>query len=116
MEQKTPVYLRIEYGESIESKKDVLNSELLIINLIQSAKRYNAIRLEELKIKTEIYRAIKQLDSLMKETKASFPFFKIPETRKKTETEKRNIPKAKEDVSLEAELKSIREKLNSIGN
>ncbi len=115
MEQKSPIYFRIGYDESIESKKGVLSSEVSLLNLIKIIKRYNLIRLEEFKIKTEISRAIKKLDLEMKKTKSSFPFFKVPKTKKRETYEKRTVgTKEKVDINLEAELREIQEKLNSL--
>ena len=115
MEQKSPVYFKIEYENSIDSKKEVLSTEVSLLNLLKTIKRYHAIRIEELKIKTEISRSIKHLDSYIKRSKSSFPFFKVPKTKRKEyiplETK---MPLEKEDTDLETELKAIQEKLNSL--
>jgi hypothetical protein len=117
MEQKNPVYVRMDYNESLESKKNLLNTEVSLLNLIKSLKAYHSIRLEEMKIKAGIYKAIRELNLTMKKTKSSFPFFKIPEvkSRKEIPIEKEiKFTKEKTDNSLESELKEIQERLASL--
>jgi len=117
MEQKNPVYIRLEYDESIESKKDVLSSEVLLLNLVKSIKNYHSIRLEELKIKAGIYKAVKGLNLTIKKTKSSFPFLKIPEKVKRENINGKEIkvPKEKIDRDLDSEVRQIQERLRNLG-
>ncbi|VVB83258.1 Uncharacterised protein [uncultured archaeon] len=117
MEQKNPVYVKMEYSESIESKKNILSTEVSLLNLIKSLKEYHSIRLEELKIKAQIYKAIKELNLTMRKTKSTFPFLKIPEKNKKENLPLREarVPKEKVDNNLESELQEIQEKLRNLG-
>ncbi len=114
-ENANPIYFRLGYDESLESKKDLLSSEMSFLNIVKIARRYNSLRAEEAEIKNRICKAIKELDAALKKTKASFPFLKIPERakreelRKETGTIKRNI-----DDDLEGELRKIQERLKSI--
>lgn len=116
MEEKNPVYLKLEYDESIESKKDILSSEMLLLNLIKSIKSYHSIRLEELKIKAGIYKAVKELNLTIKKTKSSFPFLKIPEKAKRENLGKKEViqQRGKTDNSLDLELQEIQKRLASI--
>ena len=74
---ENPVYIRLEYDESLESKRDLLSSEMSFLNILRAIKRYNALREEELRIKSEMYKMIRELDASIKKTKASFPFLCI---------------------------------------
>ena len=117
MEQKNPVYVRMDYNESLDSKKDVLNAEVSLLNLIRSLKNYHSVRLEEMKIKAGIYKAIRELNLTMKKTKSAFPFFKIPEvkSRKEIPVQKEiKLTREKTDNSLESELREIQERLASL--
>jgi hypothetical protein len=117
MEQKNPVYVKMEYDESLESKKNLLNTEVSLLNLIKSLKSYHAVRLEEMKIKANIYKAIRELNLTMRKTKSAFPFFKIPETKSRKEIPSQKeikIIKEKTDNSLESELREIQERLASL--
>jgi len=117
VEEENPVYFRIGYYESLESKKQILSSEMSFLNIIKIARRYNSLRKEELEIRGKIYKAVKELDLALRKTKTSFPFLKIPETPKRVEIRKEiTAPRKDFDESLEMELRSIQEKLKSIGS
>ncbi len=117
MEQKNPVYVKMEYSESIESKKNILSTEVSLLNLIKYLKAYHSVKLEELKIKAGIYKAIKELNLTMRKTKSTFPFLKIPEKNKKENLTLREVraPKEKVDNNLESELQEIQERLRNLG-
>jgi len=119
---ENPVHFKLGYHEALESKRDLLSSEISFLNLMKIIKRYTALRLEELRIKSEIYTAIRELDSSIKKTKSVFPFLKIPERVRRKEIVKREIvEKIKPirevvvDEDLESQLKNIQDKLKSIG-
>lgn len=88
VKQENPVYLKLGYDESIKSKKDLLFSELSILTILKIMKRYNLLRTEELRIKSEIYRLTRELDLSMRKTKSVFPFLKIPERARRQEIKK----------------------------
>ena len=115
MEQKNPVYVKMGYDESLESKKSLLSTEVSLLNLIKSLKAYHSIRIEEFKIKAAIYKAIKELNLTMRKTKSTFPFLKLPERAKKENLILREIPKGRTDNNLELELQEIQKKLASLG-
>ncbi len=116
MAEGNPVYLRLGYGESLESKRDVLSSEILLLNMIKTIKRYNILREEEFRLKVQLYKLVKELVVSVRKTKATFPFVKIPEKiREKEEGEKRIVAKEKVDEDLETQLRKIQERLKSIG-
>jgi hypothetical protein len=117
IKEENPVYFRIGYYEALESKKDILASEMAFLNLIKIARRYNLLKEEELEIKNKMYKAIKELDLLTRKTKASFPFLKLPEKQKETVNKEVIVikPARKDyDENLEAELRKIQEKLKSM--
>jgi hypothetical protein len=116
MEQKNPVYVKMGYDESLDSKKNILSTEVSLLNLIKSVKAYHSVRLHELKIKAEIYRAIKELNLTMRKTKAAFPFLKIPEKQKRETPITREIkmPEQKANNSLDLELQEIQNRLASL--
>ncbi len=117
-EESNPVYFGVGYYEALESKKDILSSEMSFLNLIKIIRRYNSLKMEELIVKERMYKAIKELNGLMKKTKASFPFLKIPEKAKREEVIKKEItlPEERFDEDLENQLRDIQEKLKSISN
>ncbi|VVB82315.1 Uncharacterised protein [uncultured archaeon] len=117
-ESPNPVYVKLEYNESLESKKDLLSSEISFLNLIKIMRRYNALRQEEFLIKLKIDRSLKALDLAVKKTKSTFPFLKIPKQARREEINKKEIVtinKESFDRDLESQLRDIQERLISIG-
>jgi len=116
-EGKSPVYIKFEYEEAIESKKEVLSSEMSILNIMKIMHRYNFLRSEELKLKTQMYKMIKELNLSIRKTRSAFPFLKMPQKIKREETTTKSAVITREhfDADLEAQLKDIQARLNSIG-
>lgn len=116
-EEKNPVYIRFGYDESIESKKEILSSEMSLLNIMKIMRRYNFLKNEELKMKSQIYKMIKDLNIAVRKTRTSFPFLKIPQKAKREEVISKDITITREhfDADLEAQLRDIQERLKSIG-
>jgi len=74
MEKENPVYLKLGYYESLGAKRDILSSQASLLNVIKIMRRYNSLREEELRIKANLHKQIKELNSKVKETKSYFPF------------------------------------------
>ena len=112
MVEQNPVYVQLKYGEAVTSKKEVLSTEISLLNLIRIIKAYKSIKIREYKIKYDIFKAIKELNLTVRKTQASFPFLKIPEgIRRKTQEDGEKIIKKKIDRDLESELKEIQDRL-----
>ena len=120
MKEENLVYVKLEYEEALESKRDLLASQVSLLRITQMLRRYRLLRLEELKIKAKMYRRIKELVANIKKIKMDLPHVKIPQI-KKSDEEKEFIKKIKEttgseyDNSLEIQLQEIQEKLKNIG-
>jgi hypothetical protein len=110
MEKANPVYVRLEYTDSLQSEKDLLSSEIFFLNLINLRKKYNLLKLEEIIIKNKIKRAINKMELAVKKTQDSFPQVNLPKRRK---TEKAVIGHEKADESLDSQLRDIQEKLKA---
>lgn len=121
IKEKDPVYIKLEYDESVQSKKELLLLELSLLTLLKEIKRYSSLRLEELSMKSSLYKTIRELSISMKKTMSTFPFLKIPEQAKRNEIIRKEKPKeiiqTKEifDEDLESQLKSIQDRLKTIG-
>lgn len=117
MEEENPVYMGLEYNESVDTKKDLLSSEVSLINIIKITRRYNLLRAEEMRLKSQMYKAVRDLELAIKKTRSSFPFLKIPETAKREEVIKKKevvINKEHYDADLENQLRDIQSRLRAI--
>lgn len=117
VEGKSPVYIKFEYEEAIESKKEVLSSEMSILNIMKIMHRYNFLRSEEMKLKAQMYKMVKELNMSIRKTRGAFPFLRMPSKVKREDivTKSAVITREHFDADLEAQLKDIQERLNSIG-
>jgi lipoate-protein ligase A len=120
MKEENFVYVKLEYGEALESKRDILASQVSLLRIVQMMRHYRLLRLEELKIKAKMHRKIKELVANIKKIKTDLPHIKIPHI-KKTDEEKEFRKKLIEnggneyDNNLEIQLQQIQEKLRDIG-
>ena len=119
--EENPVYFKLGHEECIDSKRDLLISELSFLTVLKIMKKYNLWRAEELKIKSEMFKKMKELDASIQKTKVAFPFLQIPEKiRRKEVIQMKPIEEEKPaeesfDENLESQLREIQARLNSIG-
>jgi hypothetical protein len=119
MANENPVYLKLEYSESVESKKNILSSEVSLINIIKIIKRYKSLREDEFVLRAQMYKLIKEANLAIRKTKNSFPFINLPEKHKIEEikiVKAKKIKEEKADTSLEYQLRDIQEKLRQMGS
>jgi hypothetical protein len=120
MKEENLVYVKLEYEEALESKRDILASQASLLRIIQAMRHYRLLRLEELRVKAQVYRKIKELITSINKIKENLPQIKIPSIKKKDE-EKEFVKKIKDkqeidyDDSLDSQLREIQERLRSIG-
>jgi hypothetical protein len=118
MVQENPVYCKIEYSESISSKKELLSAQVSLLNLVKTTKRYALLRNEEFKIKSQIYKNLKETESLLNKTRSLFPFIKVPKKIKRENLQRIEKSPSFEriDDNLEIQLEEIRKKLKDLEN
>lgn len=118
MVTENPVYIKLEYQESIQSKKDVLSTEMSLLNIVKSIKNYKELREEEFILRAQMYKLIKEANAAIRKTKTTFPFINLPEKREiaKIEVVKKKRTEKKEDLDLEFQLREIQEKLMRMGS
>ncbi len=112
---KNLIHVKLEYEEALQSKKDVLSSEITLLKITKTIKEYRSLRLEELKLKSKLHRKIKGTITNMKKLQTTLPKLEIPEMLKKDEEIKKagKIKKIQYD-GLEYQLQEIQEKLKSL--
>ncbi|MFA5071847.1 MAG: hypothetical protein WC511_05815 [Candidatus Pacearchaeota archaeon] len=113
MTTENPVYLKLENFEARKSKRSILSTEMLLLNIIKTIKNYKQLREEEFILRMQMYKLIKETNLEIRKTRSSFPFIKLPEKQKIEELkykERKKIER-KEDMDLEFQLKEIQERL-----
>lgn len=118
MKNENLIHVKLEYEEALESRKDILSSEMNLLRIANIIKKYRFLRGEELKIKQKLSQKTRGILVNIKKTQTILPKLKIPDILKKDreirESDK-SIAKEKFDEDLESQLKEIQEKLKSIG-
>lgn len=122
MKEQTLIHVRIENSEAINSKKDILETEVNLLRIAKIIKNYHSLRSEELKTKLKIHRKFAELSTTLKKLSISLPKIKIPRILKKEEEipeEKieQRIQKVKSATptdSLEEQLAEINRRLKEL--
>ncbi len=115
------IHIKLEYDEALQSKKDVLGSELGLLKVAKAIKKHQILRSDELKIKLRLHRKLKELKTNITKLQQVLPKIKIPEIllegrdEFKVEGTKSKIEKRAHDSSLEAQLQEIQARLKELG-
>lgn len=107
------LHVRLGTEEAINSKRNILHTEMSLLNLIKEIQDYRKLRNLELKNKTILKTELKKLITEMAELKKHLPKVREPQKKEKLEVEE-GIGKITRG-RLELELKEIREQLERLG-
>jgi len=116
--EQSPIHVRIDYMEGIQSKKDLLSSEVDFIRLLKTIKRYNLLRKEELNTKLKLQKKMKDFKANFGKLNEVFPKIKVPDILKKSDLQEEKQLKGKEEnknKDLESQLREIQERLRKLG-
>lgn len=106
------LHIRLNTEEAINSKRDILYTEINLLNIIKKLQDYKKLRILELKSKAVLKTEVKTLLSQIKNLKNLLPKARIPEMQKvEIESEMGRTTRNR----LELELKEIREELEKLG-
>ena len=112
------LHIKLEYRENLEGKGNLLYIESSLLKIIRAIKNYREIREEELRLKQELGKKIKEYLSSLKILKTVLPkqsFPKIKEEVKSKPIYKKEIKEiVKEEGDLEEQLREINRKLKLI--
>jgi hypothetical protein len=122
MKSENLIHVKLEYQEAINSKRDILSSEMNFLRTAGLIKKYRLLRMNELKTKLKLHRKIKEMLLNLKKMQTTLPKVKIPEILNKDkeiteEPKKKTATKVKEkqyDLSLESQLEEIQDRLNDL--
>lgn len=107
------VYVKFDYSEAVQAKKDLLNSELNLLQLLKNIRKYHILRSEENKKKAKLYRKLKEVDFEITKMERILPKVAIPKI-----THYEEVIETKEESynqDIEEELKDIQKRLRSFG-
>jgi len=113
------LHIKFEYPEAIAARRELLSTEMNLLEFLQKFKNYKNLRRRELILKSRLKREMAFLKTGVTKTEEDFP--KEEEEKEIKEIQKIIRVKCKEERNLQenkdiaAQLKEIREKLNSLG-
>jgi len=120
MKKDTSLHVKLRYEEAIQSKRDILSSEIKTLMILKAIRNYKILREEEIKRKSELSKKLKNIKLNLKALQTILPPLEMTKTEEEEEKEskKRNsnkkLPEETNNKSLEEQLKEIQEKLLSI--
>lgn len=128
-QEENLIHVKLDYGEAINSKKDILFTEMDLLRILKVIKNFHTLRSEELALKLKAHKKIKELQITMNKLHTLLPTIKIPKLLQKKE-EKQEIQKIikktklkpitkekpkKYSDEIEKQLEEIQKKLKSLG-
>jgi len=117
------IHIKLDYDESLEIRKEILNTQKDLINLLRTVKRYHIIRSTELQLKLMLQKKIKELKLNTIKLEQVLPKIRIPSILKREEKEEdiikkespvKKMKKEDYDKNIEEQLKEIQEKLKRL--
>lgn len=99
-------HVRLNYEEALNAKKQMLASQMSLLQIVKRLKQYKILRKRELAIKTKLKSAIANLNSKISLIQSTFP----EEDKPKVDKRKKRIAK-EERKNFEEELKDIKDRL-----
>lgn len=116
------VYVKLESDEAVESKKDFLNSRLLLIELVKILSAYELTRKLKENIEKRLLLKIKSFNSNIGKINNSFPKIVVPkkfikkrnEINKKEKSETNELKVQEVGLNLEEELRELQKKIKEL--
>ena len=117
MEDENLIHIQIKYEEGLESKKDFITSQINFLKIAKTIRRYHAIRIEELKLKINLYKKIKAIITNIKKLQKNLPEITTAKINHEIGRENKIVSRIKKtdeilnDKNLENQLEQIQRKL-----
>ena len=106
------LHVRIDYDEAIDSKRDILNAQVHLINMQKAIENYKDLKKDESVLKLGIKNKLNSALSKLNSFKKNMP--RIKEKKEEKERIKEMVEQPKMH-SLEQELLEIQKKLARLG-
>lgn len=112
MDEKN-VHVMLNPGESLDLQRELLNFRADLIRMIKTRKRHELLRKEELKLKAQARKALKEVNSNILHINRIWPKPEIPKSARESGSGNAGA-KEGEEVDLETQLEEIKRKLESL--
>ncbi len=102
------LHVRLEYNEAVFGKKDILSSEINLLELLRRLRNYKVSRKRELILKARLKRELFELKSRVHAIEGFFP---SEESEEAIKSKARGLREEKRNKDIDSQLEEIREKL-----
>jgi len=110
MSEENLIHVKINQNELVPAKRSVLSIESNLIRVIQKVKKYNSLRLKELRLKASLLRRLKETTKGIVNLEGALPHPDMPKILK----EKPKPKSKKRKDNLETQLEQIQRKLKEL--
>ena len=120
MKDENLIHIKLEHGEAVDSKVDVLTTQMNLIKLLRIIKAFHKLRDEELKTKEKLQKKLKEINLNVHKLEVLLPKIKIPEILQhgsvevREEVKKEVKKKDPHEKDLEKQLRDIQAKLKRL--
>jgi len=111
MKKQNLIHVKLNNDELVESKKEILSTQADLIKILQIIKKYKALRIKELKLKTRLARKLKETRLKINKLEQTLPHFEV--SHESEEKLKKGKAITKKDT-LEVQLEEIQKKLREL--
>jgi len=122
------IHIKIDYGKAVDLKKDTLLIEKSLLEIIQHTRNYSLLRKKEFILKSQLKKAMMEIESLVKSIEPSMPTEELrhakllgknkieenPVKITKKIKEKTNLSVRTPRSDIESQLQEIQAKLASL--
>lgn len=121
-EKSSPVHIRLNYDEAKDSRKDLLSSEINLLQIIKRIQNYQELRMKELEIKQDVLIKMGEVRKNIMGLEKVLPKLKLPKILKKKENfeikeeSMRPVMRRRRGLSIQDELLEIQSKLRELEN
>jgi hypothetical protein len=120
VENKNLIHIGVPRDEAVQAKRDILASEMILLNILKRETAYKTQRLREFDLKLDLYKKVRALKLKLGDLSRSLPRLKsqkeTPKASKREQDQERPVvKKEKYDSSIEGQLLEIQRKLDSLG-
>ncbi len=117
MIKENSIHIKLGYGEAVQTKKDILSSQMTLLRIAKAIRGYGIYRSGELELKLLLHKEMKNLKMNLGKLQKVLPKPKIPDILKKEGWEKTE-PKSKKikppERDIEGQLQEIQKRLNEL--
>ena len=120
MKDENLIHIKLEHGEAVNSKVDVLSTQMDLIKMLKIIKAFHKLRNEELDTRAKLQKKLREVNLNIHKLEVLLPKIKIPEILQhgsvevREEVKKEVKKKDPHEKDLEKQLQEIQAKLKRL--